>query len=256
MDLHFSCVQCGNCCKGLKLPLTVAEAMSWLRGGHQVQVICEASPWTGKEADEDPPAAHFRRRSFATMSGSLPVRVAVILAASFAGSCPNLMADNRCRIYASRPLVCRIYPAEVNPFIELQPGRKSCPPEAWADEHPLFQRSGRILGAVLRGDIQASRERAADDVDVKRCLCATLQVHDTARPGEGLVVYSPAAETLMSALTAALDASPEPYTEAEWRFVSDRPESMLDLSNAGGVTIHARESAAMPFEFIGYKQPS
>ena len=42
MDVHFDCTQCGNCCRDLKLPLTVLEAMDWLTDGHSVQIICEA----------------------------------------------------------------------------------------------------------------------------------------------------------------------------------------------------------------------
>ncbi len=80
MDVHFKCTQCGKCCRDSRVPLTVAEAISWLNRGHPVQLICEASPWPEGLADEDPKAAHFKRRSFAVMSGTMPTRVVVILA--------------------------------------------------------------------------------------------------------------------------------------------------------------------------------
>jgi hypothetical protein len=48
---------------------------------------------------DDQKAAHRKRRSFAALSGSMPTRVVVILAANLAGACPNLMADMRCGIY-------------------------------------------------------------------------------------------------------------------------------------------------------------
>ena len=115
----------------------------------------------------------------------MAVQVGVVLAASLDGSCPNLLADMRCGIYATRPLVCRIYPAEVNPCIELQPGRKSCPPEAWGGEHPVYERSGKLLGAVLCDDVQKAREAGAHDVEVKRRLCSMLGIRATARAGEG-----------------------------------------------------------------------
>src|SRR5450631_1131003 len=69
MDLHFKCTQCGKCCRDIKLPLTVSEAMDWLRCGHPVQVICEALPWLEEPPADDLKAAHRRRRSFATMAG-------------------------------------------------------------------------------------------------------------------------------------------------------------------------------------------
>ena len=47
------------------------------------------------------------------MSGSLPTRVVVILTGAYEGPCPNLQPDMRCGIYEQRPLVCRIYPAEI-----------------------------------------------------------------------------------------------------------------------------------------------
>ncbi|MDB6084618.1 MAG: hypothetical protein JWN43_2499, partial [Gammaproteobacteria bacterium] len=134
MSVHFECTQCGKCCRDLKLPLTAAEAVQWLGSGHQVQIICDALPWVEELPPDHPDgqrAAHRKRRSFGVMSGTVPTRVVVILAANLAGACPNLMADMRCAIYERRPLVCRIYPAEINPFVVLEPEKKACPPEAW-----------------------------------------------------------------------------------------------------------------------------
>ena len=238
----------------LKLPLTVAEAVSWLDEGHQVQIICEASPSPGDDSDADPGTAHFRRRSFAAVSGSSPVRVAAILAASFAGSCPNLLADMRCAIYDRRPLVCRIYPAEINPSIELQPAEKSCPPEAWARDNPVLQRSGRILSADLRGDIRKSRDTSAADVEVKRRVCMALQVRDAARAGDGFVVYTPNIDALQSALAAAVAGSPDAPAPSAWRFVSDRPESVKGLNDGGAAAVHVRDTVTMPYQYIGFRQ--
>lgn len=36
MSLNFECTQCGRCCRDLKLPLTVPEAVAWLEDGHAV----------------------------------------------------------------------------------------------------------------------------------------------------------------------------------------------------------------------------
>ena len=191
MSLNFECTQCGRCCRDLKLPLTVTEALDWLRDGHDVQLLCDAVPWPVEPDPEDLKAAHRRRRSFATMSGLLPARVVVILAANLAGACPNLQADFRCGIYQRRPLVCRIYPAEINPLVRLDPANKACPPEAWASDRPLLQREGRVVDAVVRRDIQQSRDTDAVTTEVKRRLCSALHVEYAALVDEGFVVYSP-----------------------------------------------------------------
>ena len=39
VQIHFACTRCGNCCRNLKLPLTVAEAIGWIGDGNSVQVI-------------------------------------------------------------------------------------------------------------------------------------------------------------------------------------------------------------------------
>jgi hypothetical protein len=85
VDLHFGCTRCGKCCHDLKLPLTVAEATLWLAEGSEVQIICEAVPWATEPGADDLAAAHRRRRSFPTLSGALPTRISVILAANFSG---------------------------------------------------------------------------------------------------------------------------------------------------------------------------
>ncbi|HEY0747163.1 MAG TPA: YkgJ family cysteine cluster protein [Steroidobacteraceae bacterium] len=164
VDIHFKCVQCAACCHRTKIPVTVAEAIDWLRGGHQVQVICEASPWIPQDEEK---ADHLMRRSFAAASGSMRVRMTVTLVANINGACPNLLADLRCGIYERRPLVCRIYPVETNPFVQLETAKKGCPPEAWSLKHPLLQRDGRVTSAVIREDVRQWREVNVDDVQTK-----------------------------------------------------------------------------------------
>ncbi len=132
MDIHFNCTQCGRCCRDTRVPLTASEAVAWLNRGHEVQLLCEASPWP-PALDSEPRALHFKRRSFTVASGSMPARVVVILVANVVGDCPNLLPSRRCGIYEIRPLVCRIYPAEVNPFVILERDKKACPQEAWTD---------------------------------------------------------------------------------------------------------------------------
>jgi Fe-S-cluster containining protein len=256
MDLHFNCTQCGKCCRNIKLPLTVLEAMDWLRSGHPVQIICEALPWVEEPPADDRKAAHRRRRSFATMSGSMPARVMVILAANLQGPCPNLQADMRCGIYERRPLVCRIYPSEINPFIQLNPANKACPPEAWTVDHPLIQRDGRVADERVREDIQQSRETDARDVEIKRRICAALMLNSTALADEGFVVYSPNGAALLTELARAVDDPDGGTIETHWRFISNRAETIasLALHGAVGSRVHQRDNG--PFEYLGFRTPS
>ena len=254
MDVHFNCTQCGKCCRDSRIPLTSAEAISWLKRGHQVQLICEASPWPEGVADEDPKAAHFKRRSFAVMSGTMPTRVGVILAANNAGSCPNLLPDMRCGIYEDRPLVCRIYPAEINPSVTLSPAKKACPPEAWNGNLPLLQRNGTVMIDVVRQDIRSWRDTDAVDLGVKSRLCVALKMNDAALVHEAVLVYSPAIDTLLSALTHAMAADDGRNTSAQWRFVSDRPETLKDVASHGGVGLHIRDGDAVSYQHFNFER--
>jgi Fe-S-cluster containining protein len=159
MEINFSCTQCGKCCRDTKVPLTVSEAIEWLNRGDEVQLLCEASPWP-EALDREPRAAHFKRRSFPVMSGSMPTRVVVMLVANIVGACPNLLPNMRCGIYEDRPLVCRIYPAEINPFVALKAENKACPPEAWANVQPVLQREEVLMDEGIRHDIEMSRPGA------------------------------------------------------------------------------------------------
>jgi Fe-S-cluster containining protein len=258
-DTHFGCTLCGNCCRNLKIPLTAAESVDWLRSGHPVQVICEATPWPVEPPADDQKSAHRRRRSFAAVSGSLPIRVVVILAARIDGACPNLLPDLRCGIYQQRPLVCKIYPAEINPFVQLEPRNKACPPEAWAAHHPLLQRNGAVMDEAVRRDVQSSRDTDEMDIPVKLRLCKVLDVSDTALAAEGFVVYSPAIAALLGALSQAMAATDAAPDLNPWRFLSNQSgtvESLLTdgaiAALEGGPELPDRE-VALPREYIGFK---
>ena len=256
MDVHFGCTQCGNCCRGLKLPLTVLEAVDWLKDGHSVQLICEAVPWPGEPPADDRKAAHRRRRSFAVTSGSMPSRVVVILAANFAGSCPNLMTDMRCGIYERRPLVCRVYPAEINPFIQLDPTRKACPTEAWNAEHPLLLRDGRIVDARVRENIRQSRKTDGREVEIKRCLCAAMNLNAAALAEEGFVVHSPDRAVLLKELARAMQRTDAVNADTQWCFVSNRAETVAALAALGAVAALAGARGISSCEYLGFHPPS
>lgn len=251
MSLNFECTQCGKCCRDLKLPLTVPETLAWLRDGHDVQLLCDAAPAALESDPADLQAAHRHRRSFPAMSGSVPTQVVAILAANLAGACPNLQADHRCGIYERRPLVCRIYPAEINPFVRLEPANKLCPPEAWAAERPLLQLAGRVVDPVVRQDIQSSRDADAAATDIKRRLCAALHMDCAAVVDEGFVVYSPERLRLLAALERAIDGD-DPEPDACWRFVSNRPGSIEALTQRGALGSVVGAGVNASFQYIGF----
>jgi Fe-S-cluster containining protein len=257
---HFGCTQCGKCCHGLKVPLTVSEAVAWLRDGNAAQIICEAVPWPAEPAADDLPAAYKRRRSFAAMSGSLPTRVVVMLVASFPGACPNLQADMRCGIYARRPLVCRIYPAEINPFVEMAIAGKPCPPEAWAVNQPPGK-TPILVDAHMQSLIQQFRDADVRDVRVKERLCASLQLDAAALANEGFVIYSPDRSVLLGELQSALhnsalrDSTLQDSNEGRtpWRYVSNQRLSVDALSSLGATALLANGQDKLPFEYMGFK---
>jgi len=182
------------------------------------------------------------------MSGSMPARVAAMLVADVAGPCPNLLADFRCGIYDQRPLVCRIYPAEINPLIELNPETKLCPPEAWSSDRPLLQSS------ETQQDIRVVRASEPLDRDVKIRLCAALQAADAGLVHESVVVYSPPRDVLRNALTVAIAAEGEPDFPTSWRFVSDRPETIRDLAASGAIARPIGETAGDSFQHLNFRR--
>jgi Fe-S-cluster containining protein len=253
MEIHFGCTQCGKCCRDTKIPLTVAEATKWLNRGDEVQLLCEASPWS-EALDSEPRAAHFKRRSFAVMSGSMPTRVVVMLVANVVGACPNLLSNMRCGIYEDRPLVCRIYPAEINPFVALKRENKACPPEAWATDQPILQRGEALMDDVIRHDIEMLRSADALDADLKNRLCFALNLAHTAMVHEAVLVYSPTAQTLLSALSFATSTDSCQEPAAQWRFVSDQQETLRTLAKSGGIALHLRDTEVPSFQYLGFRR--
>ena len=230
MDLHFECTTCGQCCHDLKLPLTVPEALEWLTAGHTVQVLCEALPWATEPSASDALGQHRRRRSFEARSGELPVRVIVVLAASFAGACPNLNDQRLCGIYERRPMVCRIYPAEIRPGLEVLPSRKACPPEAWDGARPIFVSRHQIVDADLRALIQRSRDHDVRDVPVKERLCAALGLQAAAVADEGWAIHAPASADLLRELQRAGAAPAGPLGRGQWQLLSNRQATVDGLT--------------------------
>jgi hypothetical protein len=160
----------------------------------------------------------------------------------------------RCAIYEDRPLVCRVYPAEINPLLALKPTNKACPPEAWAKDQPLLQRGGVLTDKVISSDIEMSRAADVLDAGVKSRLCLALNVAHTAMVHEAVLVYSPTAQTLLSALSIATATEFSQEPAAEWRFVSDQAGTLGALAKSGGIALHLDDAEAASFQYLGFKR--
>lgn len=234
MNLNFGCTQCGRCCHGLRLPLSVDESLVWLSQGNGIQVLCEAIPWPAEPPAGDFAAEYKRQRSFPAYSGSMPVRVLVTLVASFEGDCPNLTASGQCGIYEQRPAVCRIYPAEIHPYHPLVPSAKACPPEAWRAEQPVFMRADRLVDTATLALIDHARHTAELDVAMKARLCAQLDIRVAAFANEGYAVHAPEPAIASQAfeLVRCTDESVAPHHEG-WQFLSNNAELNATLKEIG-----------------------
>jgi Fe-S-cluster containining protein len=256
VDLNFECTLCGKCCQGLKVPLTVEEAIGWLKDENEVQILTEAIPWPDEPGEDDRLMLHKRALSFPVMSGSLPTRVVVVLAASFSGSCPYLQPDMRCGIYDRRPLTCRIHPAETSEFVELDPAHRCCPPEAWgADFRPML-RQGRIVDAELQDVMVRARASAVHSVGTKAALCAALGIDAAPLLNEGLAIYSPDRGVLLEQLEKSRDAAIPAESLPSWRYVSNRMRTVKVLASAGAISTLVRKGDETPFEYFGFFDPS
>jgi Fe-S-cluster containining protein len=232
MDISFACTMCGDCCHNLRLPLSVHEAIRWLERGGDVQVFCEAMPWPVEPSTDDGQVKHRRIRSFAAESGELAIRVLVTVVAAFDGACPHLQPDMRCGGYEARPNVCRIYPAEINPFIELMPTHKACPPEAWGADKPSFIKGGQIVDSITADLIRNSRDVAIHDVPVKERLCGNAGFHTASLANEGFVTYTLPPRAMLDELYRALDPA-SPTRAVPWRILSNRRSTVDTLNSVG-----------------------
>src|SRR5690606_21822604 len=174
MNTTFSCVGCGKCCNDHHVPLTLEEARMWANDGGQVIVLVEGFLGNGLGLPLQQ-REHAERRSAVVRSGESDAYVAITFAAYNAGRCRNLDEDNLCRIYERRPLVCRIYPMEINPHIPLNIAVKECPPQSWESGPDLIV-GGTLVDQPLAELIQRSRQADRDDVLVQAAMCAPLVI--------------------------------------------------------------------------------
>ncbi|MNS34176.1 Flagellin N-methylase [compost metagenome] len=208
-SLRFACTGCGKCCTGHHVPLTLEEARRWADDGGQVVVLIEAFVADGPGMPVEQ-RDHVLRRSHPVPCGDGEARVSVTFAAFNPGRCRNLDDNDLCTIYDQRPLVCRIYPVEINPHIPLRPGSKDCPPEAW-QQGPELIHGRQLVDAGLEELVQASRQADRDDIAAKVAVCQALGMTISALKGNGFTAYLPD----MGAFSAALAQVPE-AGRAQW----------------------------------------
>ncbi|MFJ3119714.1 YkgJ family cysteine cluster protein [Pseudomonas protegens] len=215
MNTQFSCVGCGKCCNDHHVPLTLLEARDWAADGGQVIILVEAFLGNGLGLPMQQ-REHAERRSCRVRSGATEAYVAITFAAYNVGPCRNLDEDQLCRIYQRRPLVCRIYPMEINPHIPLNPQAKECPPESW-EQGPQLILGNELVDQDLAELIRRSRQADRDDIHTKEAICALLGIRTTALKGDGFTAYLPD----MGALANAIDqvqAAPPGTPGQPWRF--------------------------------------
>lgn len=188
-SIRFACTGCGKCCTGHHVPLTLDESRQWAASGGQVVVLIEGFVADGPGMPPEQ-REHVLRRAYPVNCGHAQLHVSVTFAAFNPGRCRNLGPDDLCSIYESRPLVCRIYPAEINPHLPLRPENKDCPPEAWTQGPPLIHGSLPV-DAELRALIEASRQADRDDIAAKVAICQALGMTISALKGNGFTAWLP-----------------------------------------------------------------
>ena len=234
MTVHFSCVGCGKCCTGHHVPLTLGEARQWAEDGGQVIVLVEAVLDNGMGLP-DGQHEHVLARSQRVPSGDTEAHVAITFAAYNPAECRNLDENKMCRIYERRPLVCRIYPMEINPHIPLRPTAKDCPPEAWLTGPALLAADGRLLDGELAELIALSRQADREDISAKTAICAELGIRTAALKGDGFTAYFPDMAAFAEAVDLVLGQSESMITD--WVFaVSGVPVAEQLIEAGAGLT--------------------
>jgi hypothetical protein len=219
----------------------------WAADGGQVIVLVEGFLGNGLGLPVQQ-REHAERRSLMVRSGATEAYIAITFAAYNVGRCRNLDEDNLCRIYERRPLVCRIYPMEINPHIPLNIAVKECPPESW-EKGPDLIVGGELVDQELAGLIQRSRQADRDDIRTKDAICALLGIRTTALKGDGFTAYLPD----MTAFAVVIDqVTTQPMAEsgADWLFHVSGEDVAGQVQAAGA---HVATDAPGNYAFISLR---
>ncbi|WDY57222.1 YkgJ family cysteine cluster protein [Pseudomonas sp. PSKL.D1] len=241
-SLRFACTGCGKCCTGHHVPLTLDESRQWAANGGQVVVLIEAFVVDGPGMPVDQ-REHVLRRSHPVSCGLGEVNVSVTFAAFNPGRCRNLDDNDLCTIYEARPLVCRIYPVEINPHIPLRPENKDCPPEAW-EQGPKLIVGSLPVDRTLLALVEASRQADRDDIAAKVAVCQALGMTTSALKGNGFTAYLPDMAAFAGALSQVLAND-----GADWTLHVERTELVTGLQALGLMTT---AQAPVYYAFIGF----
>lgn len=230
MTIHFACTNCGKCCHGHHISLTLGEAMQWIRDRGRLTVVVEAFLENGfgvPEVQRD----HAQRRSVRMRCGDAYAYVAIIFAAYNPGVCHFLTEDKRCGIYDRRPLVCRIYPIEINPHIQMRRELKDCPPEAWEETGPAAYRDGRLVNDDLLRLVEQARQADRDEIGAKAEICRRLGIDVAALKGDGFATYLPDSHTLLATIEDVVSGSSAIVPGLQnWGLHATRPEILDRLT--------------------------
>lgn len=219
----------------------------WAADGGQVIVLVEAFLGNGlglapQQRD------HAQRRSAAVRSADAEAYVAITFAAYNVGACRNLDEDNLCRIYERRPLVCRIYPMEINPHIPLNPLTKECPTDSW-EKGPELIVGGELVDRELAQLIERSRQADRDDIQMKDAVCALLGIRTTALKGDGFTAYLPDMREF-SKIMDELAGQTLPLWSSEWLFHVSGEDVAAQLLEAGA---QVATDAPVNYSFISLR---
>lgn len=244
MNTRYSCTGCGRCCSDHHVPLTLGESLQWAADGGSLIILIEAFLADGYGLPEGH-LIHATRRSTLVQSGVTQAQVAITFAAYNKGPCRNLDADNRCGIYERRPLVCRIYPMEINPHIPLRPEAKDCPPEAW-EQGPDLIVGGQLVDTELSRLIEQSRQADREDIAAKEAICQRLGIRATALKGNGFVAYLPDMDAFATAVMDLVDNTDAAPTSNGWTF-HVAGDAVIETLNVAGAELATGEPAGYMF---------
>lgn len=228
-DIRFGCIGCGACCTGRYIPLTLDEAKQWLERGDGVGILLEAfnqETWGSSTGAFE----HSLARSSLVSSGESTMQVIAIFAGKAIPRCPNLLENGMCNIYDIRPLVCRIYPMEINPFIELVPESKDCPPVAWEAGEILV--SDRVMEPIMSRNIASSKAADRSDALTKIAVCEELGLTTAAWKSDGLAIYNAPVDALLAAINT-VKSKGSVGLASRWSVRTDRPQLSSALANQG-----------------------
>jgi Fe-S-cluster containining protein len=251
MAIRFECMACGRCCHGLRLPLSLSEAVQWLERGGRVDILCDASPL---DALPDPLTSLRLQRKFPARSGNLEIAVDLVLTASLDGMFPHQLPDMGCGIYDHLPARCRIYPGELKPDRTIDPAAKRCPDDAWSDTMAvLVDDTGSVIEPITASAIVAAHRSHRDEGAAREFIASRLGIVVTALSNEGYAVWTPDPDALLAALHAALQADSDvDWPDWSWSFVSSRSATRSLIRSTGAEVVLP---GAMPgFSYLPFSE--